>query len=163
MAGTTVKIDLLGEGNYNTWKLRVKALLQRAGLWAAVSGTPANSKQDEKAMSEIILTVQDTLLPLIGDLTTAKEMWDTLEQLYKSKSKARVKELQRQLNNLSKSKVESLTEYVNRGRAIYIDLVAAGGSVTESEVVSYVLRWKDYLRSTCNKRTFWRRPMKNWT
>lgn len=136
---TSIEIEKLGESNYATWSVCMKAYLRTLGLWEAVAGTPASTEADEKALSYLQLSVQPTLLQHISDETSAKNAWNILENLFKSKNKARTRGLRQQLNTLSKLGSETLTEYIARARALYKDLTSAGENVKESEVVSAIL------------------------
>ena len=80
MASSTVNmISPLKGGNYPTWKLQCQMPLMKDGLWAIVNGTevvPAeadllakfNTRRD-KALAIIVLSVDPTLLYLVGDPT----------------------------------------------------------------------------------------------
>ncbi|KRY09156.1 hypothetical protein T01_8792, partial [Trichinella spiralis] len=50
---TTVKIELLGKENYDTWKLQAQAVLVKNDLWEFVNGTkrrPKIVKDDESSL-----------------------------------------------------------------------------------------------------------------
>ncbi len=145
----SVSIERLSVNNYSTWSMRMKALLIHKGLWTAVEsvGTTAAAKdKDEKALSLIILHVADHHLSTLATCETAKEAWDKLSSLYQSKNNARQLHLRQELNSMKKDAAEPLAKYFDRARSLWLELLAGGHKLTESEVVCSVLAGlpKDY-------------------
>ena len=132
-------IEKLDVDNYATWSIRMRALLITKGLWGVCKETPADLEAgrapDEKALAMIILCVKDCHLSTLAKCQTAKEAWDTLEQVYQAKSNARRLQLKRELNALSKGEDEPLTSYVARAKAIRDQLVAVGHTISDEDVV----------------------------
>ena len=75
----TVAIVPLGDSNYPTWKVQCQMALKRDGLWNIVSGSetaPDTSEAEryskfvarrDRALAVIVLSVEPSLLYLIGD------------------------------------------------------------------------------------------------
>ncbi len=78
-------------------------------------------------------------LTTLDTCKTAKEAWDTLEKIYKTRSAAKKQQLKRELNNLKKSPSEPLPKYIARAKAIWSDLLATGHDIKVSEVMLSVL------------------------
>ena len=87
-----LSLDQLNSKNYTTWKFKLKHLLIAKDLWEYVDGSivepeataEAAAKADYKkkanrAMSTIVLSVNDGLLYLITECTGAKQAWDKLQ------------------------------------------------------------------------------------
>lgn len=102
-SSSTVRIEALGRENYDTWKLQVRALLVKNDAWGYVSGTITkpeptadnaeaiaewNSK-DEKAKSDLILSIMPNQLKIIKNCQTSRELWLTLENIFQLKGPAR--------------------------------------------------------------------------
>ncbi|KRX92440.1 hypothetical protein T12_11268, partial [Trichinella patagoniensis] len=81
---TTVKIELLGKENYDTWKLQAQAILVKNVLWEFVNGTKRRPKivkddessldaaqkwdiSDQKAKADLILSISPLELREIKD------------------------------------------------------------------------------------------------
>jgi hypothetical protein len=107
------KIEPVVADNYATWSIRMRALLEHKDLWDVVklgqgvvpegadaARQAAAERQDRKARTLIILNVADQHLALVNKKTTAKSVWDALENLYRSKSTARRQQLRRSLAGL---------------------------------------------------------------
>ncbi|XP_003366966.1 conserved hypothetical protein, partial [Trichinella spiralis] len=103
---TTVKIELLGKENYDTWKLQAQAVLVKNDLWEFVNGTKRRPKivkddessleaaqkwdiSDQKAKADLILSISPLELREIKDCETSNEIWLKLASIYESKGPAR--------------------------------------------------------------------------
>lgn len=133
-------IELLTDQNYSTWSVRMKAVLVSRGLWAAANGVAGVAADKvEQALAVITLCVSDPILASLTACNTAAEAWTKLEETFKSKSASRILQLRRDLVNLKKASAESIVVYIGRARAIMNDLLAAGHTIEEADVVWSVL------------------------
>ncbi|KAL0458606.1 UNVERIFIED_CONTAM: hypothetical protein Slati_0487800 [Sesamum latifolium] len=71
----------------------MKGILIQQKVFKAIDGKYSENISDEKrlendefAYSSIILNLSDTVIRKVGNLTTAKELWDKLEELYTESS-----------------------------------------------------------------------------
>jgi hypothetical protein len=137
MTTDNVRFEALDLDNYGTWSFNMKNLLIMKDLWDAIEDD--DNTKTAKALSLIGLNVKEQHFPTIVKCTTAKEAWEALETVYKSKSIARRLQLRRQLTSLKKGNAEPLTKYIARARTLMADLVLAGHDVKETDVVLSVL------------------------
>ncbi|KRZ95736.1 Retrovirus-related Pol polyprotein from transposon TNT 1-94 [Trichinella sp. T8] len=85
-------IAKLNSSNYQLWKLKMKVLLMRDGLWDLVSQPkpctiPEDwSRKECKVIAAICLTVEDDQLIHLVQLETAREMWQPLQRLHERAS-----------------------------------------------------------------------------
>ncbi|KRX69779.1 Retrovirus-related Pol polyprotein from transposon TNT 1-94 [Trichinella sp. T6] len=103
---TTVKIELLGKENYDTWKLQAQAILVKNDLWEFVNSTKRRPKivkddesslnaaqkwdiSDQKAKADLILSITPLEFREIKDCETSNEIWLKLASVYESKGPAR--------------------------------------------------------------------------
>ena len=76
----------LNDRNYKTWAVKAEMLLRREGLWLFVNNPPAQFDEEqerdhEKALSTLILSIDDDQVIHIQGLTTAKAVWDRLRNI----------------------------------------------------------------------------------
>ena len=140
MADQRILIEPLDVDNYSTWEFKMKNLLITRDLWAAVEGKgKVDSAEDAKALAQINLSVKEHHFATLRACKSAKEAWDTLAAIYKSKSEARKMALQQELLHLAKSTNEDVTQYVNRARRIRDELLAAGEDDKAINIVAPLL------------------------
>ncbi|EFA04806.1 hypothetical protein TcasGA2_TC014855 [Tribolium castaneum] len=85
------RIELLNKENYDTWKIQMQAVLIKCDLWDYTNGVKVKPepgednqnvadinewiKNDQKAKSEMILSISSTELRQIKNCVTSREMW----------------------------------------------------------------------------------------
>ena len=91
---TTVMVVPLSGKNYPTWKVQCRMALMKDGLWNIVKGTktPPPTTETEKyqkyvarkdrALAIIVLSVDPSLLYLIGDPDNPIAVWKKLEDQF---------------------------------------------------------------------------------
>ena len=90
MATSSDKIiipKLKGATNYEIWALRTKSYLIKEGLKDSLDNILPIISQDinDKTLANIRLLIEDGPLLQIQYINTAKEAWDSLNNLYSSK------------------------------------------------------------------------------
>jgi hypothetical protein len=105
-ANSVVRIEVLGRENYDTWKLQMRALLVKNDAWGYVSGAIVKPElvendaasaaavrewkiKDEKAKSDLILSIGASQLKQIKNCVTSRELWLKLESTFDSRGPAR--------------------------------------------------------------------------
>ena len=109
MAKTVTVIPLNGS-NYPTWKVQCRMALMKDGLWSIVSGSerpPDIAVADkyirevcgkrDRALAIIVLSVELSLLYLIGDPEDPITVWKKLADQFQKKTWANKLELRRRL------------------------------------------------------------------
>ena len=137
LAGSTgVRVEVLDIDNYDTWSCDMKWLLISKGLWDPIANpADANATVDSKALATIGLHVAKHHKASLLACNSAAEGWTMLEAAYQAKSNARKLQLRRELNSLKMNSNEPLPKYMARGRAIMDQLLAAGHTISEEELV----------------------------
>lgn len=140
MGSNEYKIEPLGTDNYAEWSQRMKFLLRLKKCWHAIEASElASEDEEEKAHTLIGLNVKSIHLATISAAENAQEAWETLEKLFKSKSKARQLQLWRQLNTLKKEPQETISDYVARAKVLQEELMKIGQAVEEEKMVMILL------------------------
>lgn len=125
---STVRIETLNKENYDTWKMQMEALLIKNDAWEFVSGsnlmptgetaTPTSIKEwknaDNKAKSDLILSIHPSELKQVKGCITSNEVWLKLQTIYQSKGPARKATLLKQLLLQKMEDDEDIREYVRR-------------------------------------------------
>lgn len=117
-------VEVLGDENYATWKVRVRFHLLGKGLWSLVSsGLPKDANDELKQKDQLTLgylggTVSTKYLSLISKCTTSKEAWEQLEAVFASKGVSRKMQMLRQMMQLKMHGGEKLAAYITRAQAL---------------------------------------------
>ena len=112
MAESKVAIVPLNSSNFTTWKVQCRMALVKDGLWNIVNGTeviPAVAEADQRAkfiarrdraLALIVLSVEPSLLYLLGDPEDPVLVWKKLSDQFQKKTWANKLELRRRLYSL---------------------------------------------------------------
>ena len=113
--------------NYLPWKVRIIAVLKELKIWS-FTNTKMTKPIDKDELEEfealearaqrvILDGVKDRLIPHLAEKKTAKDMWDTLNQLFEAKNENRKMALKVKLHNVRMNKDEGVASYLNSSGA----------------------------------------------
>ena len=110
-------VPLKGGANYATWKVQCTMALKKEGFWSIVSGgeePPAETaaekvkqrfaERKDRALATIVLSVDPSLLYLIGDPDDPAKVWESLGQQFQKISWVNRLNLRRHLHSLIRLK-----------------------------------------------------------
>ncbi|XP_022847676.1 uncharacterized protein LOC111370222 [Olea europaea var. sylvestris] len=151
---------MFGGENYEYWFVRMRAFLMAHDQWEIVEEgyTPqeldadptVNQMRQEKdrriknmkALTFLHSSVTETIFPKIVAVTTAKEVWDKLQEEYKGSEQVRAVRLQtlsREFENLRMKDAEFLKDYSSRVANVVNQLKLNGEDVPDKRVVQKML------------------------
>ena len=124
MASIRTEDKLDGSSKFNNWKARVIAILEEHDLdhyvTTVVAKLTTNTRQasfkrnQAKARRIIYDSVKEHIMPIITPLKTAKECFNTLVKLYKTKATNHKGLLKSQLHYLKIAKDESMNSFFTK-------------------------------------------------
>ncbi len=139
MAESRVSVVPLNGSNYPTWKIQCRMALMRDCLWNIVNGTevvPTSADgrakfavRRDKALAVIVLSVNPSLLYLIGDPTDPCVVWKKLADQFEKKTWATKLDLRRRLHALRLRDGEPVQEHIKSLTEIFDSLCIAGDAV----------------------------------
>ena len=136
--------------NYSTWKVQCRMALMRDGLWDIVNNKekiPTEGDKDilnflsrrDRALATIVLSVDPSLLYLIGDPDDPVVVWNKLADQFQKKTWANKLALRRKLYSLRLKDGDSVQEHVKVMIEIFDSLAAVGDPVKEEDRVVHLL------------------------
>ena len=147
----TVAMVPLNCTNYSTRKIQCKMALIKEGLWGIVNGTemaPTEGADQRakfaarrgKALATIVLTIEPSLLYLIGtDPTDPVKVWKDLANQFQRKTWANKLELKRKLFSMRLGEGGSIQDHIKSMTEVCDELSAIGEPVNEEDRVVYLL------------------------
>ena len=136
--------------NYPTWKIQCKMALMKEGLWKIVTGeevAPTGNAAEQskfaarrdRALANIVLSVDTSLLYLISDPTDPVVVWGKLAGQFEKKTWATRLDLRRKLHSLQLKDGESAQSHIKVMTELFDSLSVAGETVSEEDCVVYLL------------------------
>ncbi|KAJ8030725.1 hypothetical protein HOLleu_27212 [Holothuria leucospilota] len=125
--------------------------LMKDGLWSIVNGTETTPQQDEtqsynkfiarrdQALAIIVLSIEPSLLHLIGDPNDPVVVWKKLADQFQKKAWANKSELRRKLYSLRLKNGDSVQTHIKKMVEIFDGLSVNGDPITEEDRVVHLL------------------------
>lgn len=141
--------DKLTDNNYHIWKIKIETLLRAKNAWQIAlekedkpktAGADLTSWEERDSAGVIVLklSISDPLLVYVENLTTTAEIWKCFEKLYGQKNKARIVALKEELFKIHMKETETVTEFMHKVISLRNDLLSAGSTISDSELVEMV-------------------------
>ena len=159
----SVTVVPLNGSNYGTWKVQCRMALVKDGLWSIVSGTetaPAATEAEkfakfvsgrDKALAIIVLSVDPSLLYLLGDPEDPVAVWKKLSDQFQKKTWANKLSLRRRLNNLRLKDGDSMSNHIKAMTEIFNELAVIGAAMEdEDKVVTLLASLPEAIQHACN-------------
>jgi hypothetical protein len=151
------KLD--GDSNFKAWKTRVDLILAKNKVLDIVKGKivkPEFTEGEEKepqnvvamekfkyvdinAMSIIVDSIKDHLIPYISHLNSSKKMYDALTNLFLVRNIGQVMSLKNELRDMKMNDDDNITSYFVRISQLRDQLQAIEEITSEKELVNIVL------------------------
>ena len=147
----TVTVVSLNGSNYPTWKVQCRMALMKDRLWGIVNETETTPSQThgekyakfmsrrDRALATIVLSVQPSLLYLLGDPEDPVAVWKKLMDQFQKKTWANKLELRRKLYSLRLKEGESVQTHVKVMTELFEGLSVIGDPVGEEDRVVHLL------------------------
>ncbi|KAK3746619.1 hypothetical protein QZH41_003126 [Actinostola sp. cb2023] len=147
----TVTVVPLDGSNYGTWKIQCRMALIKENLWSIVSGTevaPAETEVEKftkfvvrrnRALATIVLSVNTSLLYLLGDPVDPVVVWKKLSEQFQKKTWANKLSLRRRLIKLRLQEGDSVKGHIKSITEIFNELAAIGAPMEEEDKVVTLL------------------------
>lgn len=130
---------LRGNENFEDWKFAVMAYFQMKELWASVEGTETKPEKKIQARAELIMLVDKCVYPHIRECNSAKEIWDTLNEVFADSGLVRRVGLIQRFCSAKLNSFASVEGYVNDILTSAHKLRSAGLKLDEEWVGSMML------------------------
>ncbi|KAJ4746261.1 Gag/pol [Rhynchospora pubera] len=148
----------LSRNNFLAWKSQIEPLLHAYGLSNYLSSFPPPSaivdplsgaaqsnpayinwyKQDQMILAWLRASLSESVLGQVVSCATSGDLWRHLTQTFSAASRARLTDLKKKLQNLTKGST-SCSDYVHQIRAISDELAFIGAPVPDEDLVMTLL------------------------
>ncbi|XP_076935761.1 uncharacterized protein LOC143602588 [Bidens hawaiensis] len=129
-SSVSFECPILTPTNYNTWSIKMEAIMDAHGLWDAVG------LLTRRCQSRLVLLF--SILSQAAKKKTAKEVWDSLKSRYvgaERVQKARLRSLKSEFEGLQMKDGESIDEYAGKLSSMVSKFNTVGASLDDEELV----------------------------
>jgi hypothetical protein len=163
------KNKLEGASNFRAWKTRIDLILAKNKVLDIVKGKIVEPQSeaamdkfkdnDINAMSIIVDSVKDHLIPYISNLDSSKKMYDALTNLFAVKNIGQVTSLKNELRDTKMTKDDTVASYFVRISQLRDRLQAIEEVIPEKEIVNIAINglsrsWDAFVASMNTRKEF---------
>lgn len=130
---------LLGRENFADWSFALENVFVLEGLSKCLDGSETDTVLIAKAKAKLILTLDPSIYVHVKSATSAKEIWDTLKQLYEDTGFTRKIGLLRNLISLRFDDCDSMENFINQVVDTSQKLQRTGFDISEEWIGSILL------------------------
>lgn len=143
-------ITPLDGSNFPTWKLQCQMSLMKEGLWGIVTETETRPQENadtqrqfdkrwDKALATIVLSIDTSLLYLVGEPTSPVDVWKKLADQFQKKTWANKLHLRKRLYSLRLKDGGSMQEHIKAITETFNALSVVGDTITDEDRVVHLL------------------------
>ncbi|XP_076903532.1 uncharacterized protein LOC143558609 [Bidens hawaiensis] len=139
----TLHYPMLNQTNYKIWAMKMRAILNVHDVWNMIEpGTGNDAKKNNPAIELLFQSIPEELVMQIGNMTTAKEMWEAVKIRHQGADRvreARLQTLSSELDGLKMKDSSSIDEFATRISGIAAKSASLGQVIEESKLVKKFL------------------------
>ncbi|UYV79529.1 hypothetical protein LAZ67_17003025 [Cordylochernes scorpioides] len=144
----SVQVPKFDGKNFASWKFRIVSILEGKELDDLLEGDPPEDevkfkewkKKDAQAKGIITCAMTDSLVALILNCKTSKDIWIALHERYEGDKKKRIIEARNDVSRLTMKKEENWEEYLYRAEKLLEQARNLGAEIEDQEFTTSVIR-----------------------
>lgn len=139
---TSFICPMLNSTNYTVWIIRIKVLLKLHEVWEVIEEESDDVKKNNMAIALLFQSMLETLILLVGELNTAKKVWEAVKSRHMGAERVREARLQILMSEFDRLKMkedEKIDDYVGRMSEISSKSAALGETIEEIKLVKKFL------------------------
>ncbi|KAJ0509186.1 hypothetical protein HanIR_Chr11g0525951 [Helianthus annuus] len=140
---TALQCPMLNKVNYIIWALRIRAIFNVHGVWEAIElGTETDVKKNNMAIALLFQSIPEEQILQVGNLKTAKEMWDALKACHLGADRVREARLQTLMSEFEVLKMKdssTVDEFSSQLTGMSSKAASLGSIIEEQKIVKKFL------------------------
>ena len=147
--GSSTKIEKLNDNNFHAWKQKIVLILALKDLDDLIEkDAPTDkdelakwTKNDRKARAVIGLSLCDMHLEHVRDVSTAKEMWKSITDVFERHTLLNKLSARRKFYTITMEKGETVLTYLNRVKQLAATLKSMGVTIDDKGTRNGCVEW----------------------
>ncbi|XP_013617162.1 PREDICTED: uncharacterized protein LOC106323614 [Brassica oleracea var. oleracea] len=140
---SSIKCPILSATSYTVWAMRMRILLRVHKVWDIVETEAEGDERHDMAMALLFQSIPETLILQVGELDTAKKVWDAIRARYVGAERvkeARLQTLMAKFDRLKMKDTETIDEFVGKLSEISSKSASLGEEIEEPKIVQKFLK-----------------------
>jgi len=140
---SSIKCPTLTTTNYTVWAIRMKVLLKVHKVWEVVENETVEPEKNDMATALIFQSIPEAFILQVGELGTAKQVWDAIRTRNVGAERVREARLQTLMSDFDRLKMketDTIDDFVGKLSEISSKSAALGETMEESKLVKKFLK-----------------------
>lgn len=148
---SSISCPMLNSSNYTVWTIRMKILLKVHKVWEVIENDSQEIDKNNMAIALVFQSIPETLILQLGEIDSAKKVWDTVKTRHVREDRvreARLQTLMTEFDRLRMKKTDKIDDFVGKLSEISSKFAALGKTIDESKLVKNFLQslpWRKYI------------------
>ncbi|XP_076940852.1 uncharacterized protein LOC143610193 [Bidens hawaiensis] len=142
-SSTSLICPMLTSTNYTIWAMKLWAIFNVHGVWEMIDpGTSTDAKNNNMAIALLFQSISEAMTLQVGNLPTAKEMWDTIKARHLGADRvreARLQTLMDEFDSLKMKESSTVDEFASQINTLASKAASLGETIEESKMVKRFL------------------------
>ena len=139
---SSIQCPMLTMTNYTVWVIRMKIALKVHKVWEAIEEEATEGEKNDMAMALLFQSIPEVLILQVGELGTAKKVWEAIKTRHVGAERvkeARLQTLMADFDRLKMKETESIDDFGGKLSEIASKSAALGVSIEETKLVKKLL------------------------
>ena len=140
---SSIKCPKLTSTNYTVWAIQMRMLLKVHKAWEVIEVESTEGDKNDMAMALLFQSIPETLILQVGELDTAKKVWDAIKTRHVGADRvreARLQTLMAEFERLKMKETDKIDNFVGKLSEISSKSAALGESMNEAKLVKKFLQ-----------------------
>ena len=114
---SSIRCPMLTTTNYTVWAIRIKVVLKVHKVWDAVEDESDLGEKNDMAIALIFQSIPETLILQVGELDTAKKVWEAIKSRHMGAERvreARLQTLMAEFDRLRMKDTDTIDDFVGK-------------------------------------------------
>lgn len=135
---SSIKFPMLNSSNYTVWAMRMKIALKANKVWEAIDPRSKTEEKNDMAIALLFQSIPEALTQQVGDLDTAKAVWDAIQARHVGAERvheARLQTFMAEFDRLKMKDEDTIDIFVGKLSEISSKSVSLGETIEEPKIV----------------------------
>lgn len=140
---SSIKFPMLTTSNYTVWAMKMKIALKVNKVWEAIDPGNKHEEKNNMAIALIFQSIPEALTLQVGDLDTAKAVWDAIKARHVGAERvreARLQSLMADFDRLKMKEADTIDDFVGKLAEISSKSASLGEIIEEPKLVKKFLK-----------------------
>lgn len=140
---SSIKFPILSATNYTVWAMRMKILLKVHKVWEIIETEVIDDEKNNLAMALLFQSIPEVLILQVGELDTAKKVWEAIKTRHVGAERvkeARLQTLMAEFDRLRMKETETVDDFAGKLSEISSKSAALGEDIDEAKLVKKFLK-----------------------